>query len=139
MEDLFLFLSSNDSLEYYPDNKPACFSVKLPETMYLNGGGGMWMCALRDFQCRTSVVADLYLFCDMVEDSYVRNRKLPILQHIPRDFTTRQIVQTYDSSIHFPVTRQEINIITIHIKDEHLEFAPLVDQPSTCTLHFFRK
>ena len=59
MGDFYLFLASDDSLDFYPLNTPGHFSIKLPETMHMDGS---WMCALRDLQCKTTSPTDLLVF-----------------------------------------------------------------------------
>ena len=137
MDDFYVFLASNDSIDYYPNNSPTHFSVKLPETIHLSGGG-QWMCALRQFQCKTRSPTNLYVLCDAIEDSVALCRKLPLLQRISRCKYNR-VVQSFDASLCFKVTRYALNTITIYIRDAQLETVSLTEEPTNCTLHFFRK
>ena len=137
MDELYLFLASNGSIDYYPNNSPAHFSVKLPETIHLSGGGP-WMCALQQFQCKTRSPTNLYVFCDALEDSFALCRKLPLLQRIPRQVDNR-VVQSFDASLCFKVTRHALNTITVYTRDAQLETLSFAEEPTNCTLHFFRK
>ena len=136
MEEIYLFLSSNDSLDYYTGNNPASFTVRLPESANLEGN---WACALRDFQCHPQTSSDLYVFCDVIQDSYVRDRKLPILQHIPRQENGGSVVQNYDTSICFRVTRPNLNSVSIYIKDATMKTPSFKAEPTTCTLHLYKR
>ena len=135
MGDFYLFLASDDSSDFYPLNTPGHFSIKLPETMHMDGS---WMCALRDLQCKTTNPTDLLLFCDAIDDSYIRERKLPVLQRIPSTLDSRA-VRSFDSSVCFRVTRHAMNVITVYITDGGLKETSFTEEPTYCTLHFFRK
>ena len=131
--EFFLFLSSEDSKAYFPQNNPGQFSVALPDVLYLDG---TWTCALRDIQCWPSTSSDLYVFCDAVEDSYVRDRKLPILQRIPQSDTGSHVIETYDSTIQFKVSRSVINTLTLYIRDSTMKPVSFKTGATYCTLHF---
>ena len=135
MDRIYLFLSSNDSLDCFPDNTPAKFTVKLPETMYLNQGA--WVCTLIDLKCQTLTLTDLYVFCDVVKDSYVRNRKLPILQQVPKR-TGGHIREYFGSSVVLGLTRHVFNSVTMYIKDADMNTPSFTKEPVTCTLCFFK-
>ena len=83
-QEYFIFLKSSDSLKYYPSNMPHYFTVELPETIYLDGDD-VWYCTLRNFTCELSVPKALYVYCDLVQQSFVLDRKLPIIQYIPKN------------------------------------------------------
>ena len=75
-QEYFIFLKSSDSLKYYPSNTPHYFTVELPETIYLDGDD-IWYCTLRNLNCELSVPKSLYVYCDLVQQSFVLDRKLP--------------------------------------------------------------
>ena len=138
--EYFIFLKSTDSLDYYPSNGSHCFTVQLPETLYLDGDD-VWYCALRDFTCTLTTPTPLYVYCDLVQQSIVLDRKLPIIQYIPK-YTTGgdgSVRESYDSSMCFKVTRSTITNITVYIKDDQLKDPSFTSAPSTCTLHLIRK
>ena len=137
MDDFYLFLASNDSTDYYPNNSPTHFSVKLPETIHLSGREP-WMCALRQFQCKTRSPTNIYVLCDAIEDSFALGRKLPVLQRLPKQVRNR-VVESFDASLCFKVTRHALNTITVYIKDEQMETVSFAEEQANCTLHFFRK
>ena len=150
--EYFLFLKSNDCLGYFPSNKPMHFTIRLAETLDLEHGE--WFCALRDIKTYWHTNADLYVYCDVIKESHIFGTKLPILRHITHEQYGR-IIQTYDSSINFKITRPELSFITIDIKagmeapptppeetyiKEGQNPVPLFpDEPTTCTLHLFKK
>ena len=136
MGGFYLFLASDDSdSDFYPLNTPGHFSIKLPETMYMDGS---WMCALRGLQCKTASPTDLLVFCDAIVDSYVRERKLPVLQRIPSTLDS-SVVRSFDSSVCFRVTRHTLNVITVYITDGDLKETSFTGEPTYCMLHFFPK
>lgn len=148
MQDLYLFVSSSDSCKnFYPRNTQSRFTIQLPDTLHLNHTP--WYCALRDISCEITKSVDLYVFCDVIEDSYVREQKLPILQHIP--FTTQarattskgeegiRVVTTFDSSIAHRIKITQLKTLTIYITDKDLKPPSFTSAHVTCTLHLFTK
>ena len=132
-DEIVLFLSSEDSLEYFPYNNAFEFTVRLPDPLHLEG---VWYCTLRDFQCHVATPTDLYIFSNIIQDSYVRNKKLPILQHVPA--TSSHVIQNYDSSIRHKLILTDINAINIYIMTKSLSMPSYGRGPSTCTLQFIQ-
>ena len=133
MSGIRMFISSCDSLQFFPDNKPNDFTIRLPDELHLEGE---WTCTLRNLKCVTTLDTDLYVFCDVVEESYVRNRKLPILQYIPGE--QGKMVGNFESDLCAKLSRKDITTIRIYIRDFHLREAPLAGERTTCTLHFLK-
>ena len=138
-DEYFLFLKSNDSSGYFPSNSPGYFTVQLPEAIYFDDG--IWYCALRAITCKLVVPADLYIFCDLIQHSYVLDRKLPILQNIPKQSMEQgtRIVENYDSTLCFRITRSIVSNITLYIRDENLAVPSFGSDPTTCTLQLFKR
>ena len=131
MNQFYLFVSSSDSLEYFPDNKPCDFNVKLPQTLELTG---TWTCSLRDIKCVTTSDKDLYVYSDFLQDSYVNNKKLPLLQYISGE--QGKVVRNFDGSICPRLARRDLSSIHVYIRDSKMNSAPLTGERTTCTLHF---
>ena len=82
MTDFHLYLSSRDSLDVRKNNNPSDFWIQFPKTYALED---QWVYALIQISLTCSFKAQaqrLYLCCDIVEESYVRNITLPILRVI---------------------------------------------------------
>ena len=69
-DNIYLFLSSIDSLEFHPNNKAYNFTVEVLERTSLTGD---WEVGTCDFFASTVTNETLYLFSDIVDYSYVRN------------------------------------------------------------------
>ena len=79
--ETYLYLSSKDSLLYYPNNEAGNFIVVLPKTFHLDE---KWECALLELRLPQSVPINYLFVCaDFIEDSYVRNQFFPVLTGIP--------------------------------------------------------
>ena len=130
MNELYLYLSSVDSLQHFPNNSLSDFTIHLPTEYRFDG---TWTCALRAIKCETTISKDLYVFCDIVEDSYVRDRKMPILQYIPGEKGI--ISKDYDSSVCPALTRTSLNTLRVYIRDYKMNEPALIGESTTCTLH----
>jgi hypothetical protein len=135
MNEHFIFLSSQDSKDYFEDNTPYKFTVHLTETLDLTQG--TWYCALKEVSLKLTTPVNMYIYCNIVEDTHVLGRKKPILQFIPRQQKT--IVQSYDSSIAFRVKQPCMQTITIYIEKRNGAKPPFTRDMSHCTLHLFQK
>ena len=117
---MYIHLSSNDSKSLFPENTGSDFIVELNSTV-----SGMFEAALVDFQCPT-IIEDLYVFCDIVTPSFLRDSDLPILRE----------VRTSGEPTHlhyFPVSRSDIQRIKITIRDRNMRKPNL--SYTSCILH----
>ena len=126
-----MVVSSSDSSEYYPENVPTDFRIRLPEILHLKG---TWTCSLRDIKCVTTSDVDLYVYSDIVEDSYVHNKKLPLLQYVTGE--EGQVTRHFSGPITSRLARPDVGTIHIYIKDSQMKKAPLTEEHTTCTLRF---
>ena len=131
MSPFNLFVSSADSKSYFPQNCPSDFSIQLREIIHLEGD---WTCSLRAIKCVTTTDTDLYVFCDLLEESYVHDTKLPILQYVPGK--QGKVVRDFDCNTSQRLISNNISTIRIYIRDFHFKKAPLTGERTTCTLHF---
>ena len=134
-KEIVLFLSSQDSLESFPYNEAFDFSVQLPDVLHLDHGE--WYCTLKSFQTYLSTRMDLYVFTNIIEESVVRDKKLPVLQHIPgaEDYVN----ESFDGTLKFKLNIGHISMIRIYIKNTSLENPSFGRGPSTCTLQITRE
>ena len=72
----YLYVSSDDSLDLNTSNNAYDFTVNLPKSIT-----GDFVIALGEITY-TSHEEDLYVFCDLCEDSYIKNTSLPILRSV---------------------------------------------------------
>ena len=117
----YVFVASTDSLDYHPSNVPHDFTVELPDTII-----GKYSCVLLDFYC-LNITEELYVFCDICEQSYVKDHKLPLMRIITH---TGEVTIPY----YTPVTRRNIQRMRIYIRNKDLEAPALDIGPVRCTI-----
>ena len=81
MEQIYVFANSEESLNIFNDNAGR-FRVYFPNPYVLDG---TWECALLEvtFVPRlTTPTRRIYVSCDFVENSYVRESYIPVLQSL---------------------------------------------------------
>ena len=118
---VYLYLDSRDSLNFHPTNTPGDFIVTLTKRYILSG---CWECALLEMTMHFSddvSPSRLYVCCDIIEDSYVRNTTLPILR--AQDVTAEQLFvhNTYTHPIYLKISKQDIPDIRIYVRNDRLQ------------------
>ena len=135
-DEYYVFLSSDDSRGVYATNRPDSFTVQLAEPIVL--GSGVWYCTLESFSAKWNKLAtDLCVYCSAIEDSYVNDTRQPILQRVYT--ANRRVVREFVNPPHMRVKTQVLHSIAIYIKSTHRDNLALTDEPTRCTLRFFRK
>ena len=132
MNDIYFFLSSTDSANIYPQNNPYAFTVQLPEIVQLSDN---WSCCLVYFLCHLREdTSSIYVLCDAISDSYVKDTKLPVLQYIHSKTQDSLIFEICNGSeIELKVNKTALHTISIHIRDADT-FKPISgDSESTIT------
>lgn len=106
---IHLNLASNNSRRFHEDNVWYDFTTELPQAVE-----GKFTCALLEFSSQSSMVEDLYVFCDLCEPEYVQDSVLPLL---------RIVSEPGEVSIPYfkPVSRQVIQRVHITIRNQNLE------------------
>lgn len=118
---VYLFLDSRDSLTFHPTNTPGDFIVTLPKRYILSG---RWECALMELTMHFSddvSQSRVYVCCDIVVDSYVRNTMLPILRAQDVAAEQRYVQNTYTHPIYLDVSTQELSDIRIYIRNDRMQ------------------
>ena len=137
LKQRLLYLTSTDSLVVFPDNHPGNFTIKLPQTLNLPG---KWQCALTEivFQPRftSSRPSNLYICCDAVQPSYGSDSLLPILRKVAvSDNLNSKSILIFPQNYYVDISQDELQYITIYIKNQQLEDVSFESQTLTCTLH----
>ena len=141
MEEHYLFLSSEDSLDYFPENRAGRFSIKLPGTLKLEG---RWKCALTELVYVPQFIGEkpqeIYVCCDLVQESYGSDSMLPMLRKVsvPTAIGSKTAL-TFPQNYYFSVSRTEIQYINVFAKDQKLNDPSFVQEPLSCTLHLVRE
>lgn len=131
MNDFYVYLSSDDSLNFYPENKPNKFSVHFTEQLNLPGD---WMCALTEISMPTSLQGDIYIACNITECMYTVRGKYPILRRL---FNKSRYTEFINRN-YVKVVRSSLQSLSIYITDDKGVPISFKDGRLKCTLHFTR-
>ena len=141
MEEHFLYLSSDDCREYFPNNTGGHFIAQLPRTLYLQGP---WKCALLEFryaaQFKNAQHPDDLIICsDICVENYINNVELPVLRRITVDYDKpkQKKCVIVSQGYYVPIVPNTLKHVKIYIKgsnETNLSFSYKV----TCVLHLKR-
>lgn len=134
MENYF-FLEATDSMLTFPTNKLYDFTIELPFEYDFTGE---WVCGLSEFHSLTQNESTLgiYIFCDLCEDSFVKDCQLPILRRF--QVSNERITFLLQSPYYIRVVKKTTKRIRIYITDNHLRPATFLKDYCNCTLHLKR-
>lgn len=132
LKEHHLFLSSTDSLAFFPNNKAIDFHVEFSEALNLSG---RWTCALTQIAFKDELVSDIVVLCDICESSYINNTRLPVLRVIPQSNSN---VFIFTQPFRLNISRDEIKRLRLYIRTTTLEEPLFLSQPVTCSLHLRR-
>lgn len=122
--NMYLFLSSEDSIESHPGNNAWSFHVDIPQCIHLKGE---WECALMDIHY-TGDYGELYIHCDLARTSYVLGKFLPLLRIISKPLS--YVVNPY----FIPISHNFISHIKIYITTKNGSPPSLTPEHLRCTL-----
>jgi hypothetical protein len=148
LDSFYLFVTSADSKDVHSDNHFADFTVELPRQIELHTnrvGGNEWSVALTDIaimvngNLRSSLHPTIIALCDLVEDSHLSGKHVPLLRILPGDIArggSLQIAQYMRVNRHtfsrLRIRLTDPTLTPIHKDSEH------EDNLLACTLHFQR-
>ena len=117
----YLTISSIDSLDIHPSNSNYDFTVELERTIY-----GQFSIALVEIFCN-QIPEELYVFCDIVEPSFVHDKMLPLLRVVrqPNEFIHLHQIRS---------SRALIQRIRIFVLNRTLSSPQFDSGAITCTL-----
>ena len=130
----FIFLSSEDSLSYHPDNTPYNFIVELKESLQIIGE---WEVGICDFFCSETISQKCYIFSDIVDYSYVRNSLEPILRTLMPSNASSSIF--FPIIFYFPIKVNSLNRIRVYIKDNQMRLLTTLSGAVSLSLHFRKR
>ena len=141
--DKYLYLSSDDSLNYFSGNTPADFFVKLPHSFILEG---LWECALVQFQFVHEFFSDppldLFVCADICSESFMKDSKPPVLRRIHNSYSPSDPSNVVESQIsnlfYIPIIKEFVDVIHVYILDKNKDLVSFSKGPSSVTLHFRR-
>ena len=140
---VYLYLRSNDSLDFYPDNNVHSFTVKLPKRLYLHG---KWVCAICEiylppFHSEESLTTPQAVAIDVCSticgDTVIGNQHAPVIRRLvitgeERLSGTRQ---RFNPLQYTELIRHEASEIHIYLRHESQLQFPVGNVPLYCTLH----
>ena len=127
MDNVYLYLVSDDSLLTHVNNTDGDFVVKLPRRYRLDGS---CECAISEIMCLSEfeqLKDRIYVCADVIDDSYVRGTTLPVLRSIDVDTDTKVDI-SFNPICYIKVQTDEFRRIRIFSR---FKFDRLY-----CTFHF---
>jgi len=131
---IYVTISSNKSLEYFPHNTAYKFSSHLNSPLFLNGH---WRVALveTDISSNISKAESIYLYSNVCGESIVDGEQKPLLRRLSA-ISMGNWSNIFEVPHYVPVKVNDIYNIDIYITDGQNHLASFIDIPSTVTLHF---
>ena len=136
MDNTYIYLSSSDFSNIYPENQPNNFTAVLPQTLHLQG---IWSLSLLDINIKSKRLSNVFVVCNIVNHSPVGKQ----LHRILRRVTVAGDKETYTFALPQYVTVDNtVDIQTIKITildcDTMLPALLLLEKKVTCALHLKR-
>ncbi len=139
-DDHIIFICSDQSITYYPENKPFHFKVNLTDSIYLEGE--KWEMAMMDFYTPALMnkkgQRELYIFCDLCMGVNVFHHQFSLLRRI-FPTTSNNWNNIFSNPLYLPVKKSDIQDIEINILSESGEEASFLNQRLSFTLHIRKK
>ena len=132
-EQFYVYLSSDDSKIYFPDNVPAKFTVKLPETLHLRGKWQLALCDVQYPSIEKKQPEQLLLLTDICQDSIVGETRMPILRRFK--YTTEGYT-SFGVFYYVTLKNREVDRISVYLRTDSGEEPSFVSGTVKCTLHF---
>lgn len=106
---------------------------------------GDWECGLTEFSFQMKSeflksISEIYIFCDICEDIFVRNQQLPVLRRVQlqeHDDNTYSFI--FCKPFYMKVIQKRIKRIRVYLFDENLQLSSLSQGTCNCTLHFRKR
>lgn len=141
----YLYLSSDDSMNYFPNNSHSDFHVKMinPSIFQCNQ-----LCGIISFQFYDSILLDnqtvanntslnMYVCSDICQQSFVNDNMLPVLTRfnvkVNNDSALKEIM--ISNPIYIPIVQFFKQDIHLYIKGDENRSISLTKGPTKLTLH----
>lgn len=127
----YMVCRSDHNLDYYPNNTPCNFKVKLRQTVELNR---TWTIALAELHLKEANAKEetLYIYSDVCGESFINGVKVPLLRRV--------VVLNNSNSIfapcyYVPVIKSEVSEFEFQLRTERGQLASHIKNPVTLVLH----
>lgn len=137
MDQVFLFVSSEDSKVTFPQNNPGAFTIQLPGIINLTG---TWVCALAEIHLNNKFVTppkEIILSTDLIEESYIDNTRWSVLRRIPVE-DDQDIDLTFAYPYYFNIVQNQVQRIHLYLIDQDLQPVQFTSGELSCVLHLKR-
>lgn len=127
----YMVFRSDQNLEYYPDNKPYSFKIKLRQNIELSG---LWKIGLAEINlCEENKKEDtLFIYSNICEASFINGVNASLLRRVVVNNNSNTI---FTSCYYIPVIKSEINEIEFKLEDEQGTPAKHIKNPVTIVVH----
>lgn len=137
--DRYVYIKSDDSGSYFPNNEVYKFRINLPSRMTLRG---MWKVALVEFNVgenskvkKGTTEEALYVYLDICGESVVHGQRLPLLRRLEKNKKSSWEYQI-DSPFYLPVKKKDFKELEVNIKLADDTNPSDLISPLHITLHF---
>lgn len=122
---------SDHNLEYYPENKPYNFKIKLQQNIELNAA---WKVALTEITLLDDFKKgeSLFIYSSICGESFINGVKAPLLRRVIARDIGHTIVTPY---YYVPVIKSELSELDFRIKDQDGSEGKHLLNPLTLVLH----
>lgn len=131
MNEYYLFISSEDSKDLYPNNNWFDFTVELPQDLNVLG---KWEVAILDIFLSGPVRSSMNLCSDLCVESYSQGSFSPVLRNIPQ--SSKGYI-SYPIGFYFELIRNNIKRFRIYMQSPKPKDS-LRPETLKCTLHLRR-
>jgi hypothetical protein len=139
--DKFVYVKSDQSDDYFLENRVWKFKVHLDVPMVFDG---FWKLALFEFNARLdkkvkklSTGDFLFVYTNLCKENIVHGSEQPILRRMKKNVRDGWDF-TFDTPIYVPLKRKEVQEFEVYIKSDDGTLASFLDSPVNLTLHFKR-
>ena len=136
--DRYIYIKSNQSDDYFSENKVYKFKVHLNTPLNFDG---FWKVALvelhaeQDKKIKVKNTNTLIITTDICEESTVFKTECPILRCLWKNSSIGWDYQ-FDTPFYIPIRKKEIIEFEISISNDEGHFASFLKEPLYMTLHF---
>lgn len=131
---IYVTMSSDKALEYFPNNKAYKFTSHLNSPLFLDG---LWRVALveAEISCSLSKEESIYLYSNLCGESIVDGEQKPLLRRLTA-INQGNWSSIFEAPHYVPVRIHEIYDMDVYITTSQDELASFLNNTSTVTLHF---
>lgn len=139
MMDKYIYIRSDESNDYFVDNKPYNFKIHLLLPLTLNG---FWKVGLMEFhaQVQSSIRSKrnldetLFIYTDLCKGTIIQGREQPLLRRLENN-TNKGWSYVFHDVIYLPMNKKQIIEFEVNLKDGDGNEASFLKEPLWMLLH----